>query len=135
MATTPSSTKPIGYIDEDVENYELGANVEEEEDYEQNPHDNEDYECEECGDCVECCNVGDCTSKNSFSNQGDWKDDSGLYFSCPHCEPYEGASRPVIADERYECKGWPGIIDDVFNLFLKRVPVEELIEKGLFVPE
>ena len=133
--TTTYSTKSIGNLDEEVANSKLHDNVEEEEDYEQNPHDNEDYECEECGDCEDCCKIGDCTSKNSFSNQGQWEIDAGLYMSCPHCEPYGGAARPVMANDRYKCKGWSGIIDDVFNLFLKRVPVEELIEKGLFVTE
>ena len=154
MATTSTlMNKPIGNIDAEVSDHDSCCGVwpsrqqpqlremlwaladddeEEEEDYEQNPHDNEDYECEECGDCEECCKIGDCTSKNSFSNQGQWKLDLGLYASCPHCEPYGGADRPVMANDLYECKGFPGIVD---NCLLKCVPVEELIIKGLFVPK
>lgn len=97
----------------------------------EDPHDYDDYECEESGNCTKCCEIGECTSKHAFSNQGQWDTDVGLYLSCPHCEPFGGAERPVMSNERYDCKGYPGVVD---TCFLTRVPVEELVQKGLFIP-
>ena len=74
-------------------------------DDDEDPHDYDDYECEESGNCTKCCEIGECTSKHAFSNQGQWGTDVGLYLSCPHCEPFGGAERPVMSNERYDCKG------------------------------
>jgi hypothetical protein len=122
MSSSPTRTISTTPTPIDNELYEFDENSD--------PHDNEDYECEECGDCDVCCELGDCTSKNPFSNQGQWVTTPGLYISCPHCEPYDGADRPVMPDERYGCTGYPGTVD---KFFLTCVPVEELVNKGLFV--
>ena len=115
----------IATTDEDPHDYDYQSD---------DPHDYDDYECEESGNCTKCCEIDECTSKHAFANQGQWETDPGLYVSCPHCEPFGGAERPVMSSQRYDCKGYPGEVDNTFDYFLTRIPVEKLIQKRLFIP-